>query len=104
MSAASPLAVVSEILGWRGSFTVIGGVTLGLAVLIWFVVRNTPKEAGFRSHRPGKRIPRRSAKMRLGEENEDGAHLPPLLAAGPLVLFRHRRFFQLWRACGAARS
>ena len=44
--AAGPLAYLSAALGWRGSFVVIGAVTLALAVAIWFLVRNTPEEMG----------------------------------------------------------
>ena len=47
LSAAAPLAYVSSLVGWRGSFQVIGGVTLLLAAAIWFLVRNTPAELGF---------------------------------------------------------
>ena len=57
LSAATPLALVSEVLGWRGSFGVIGGVTLGLAVLVWFLVRNSPEEAGFKPIAPGADVP-----------------------------------------------
>jgi sugar phosphate permease len=45
-SAARPLAWLSDIMGWRGSFVVIGAVTIVLAVAIWFLVRNTPQEMG----------------------------------------------------------
>lgn len=46
LSAAGPLAYLSGRLGWRGSFTVIGLVTLALAGAIWVLVRNTPAEKG----------------------------------------------------------
>ncbi|MEW5722162.1 MAG: MFS transporter [Thermodesulfobacteriota bacterium] len=45
--AAQPLAWLSGLLGWRGSFMAIGGVTLVLAALIWFLVRNRPEELGY---------------------------------------------------------
>ena len=47
LSAATPLALVSDVLGWRASFGIIGGVTLVLALFIWLLVRNSPEEAGF---------------------------------------------------------
>jgi sugar phosphate permease len=47
LSAAAPLAYISTLVGWRGSFQVIGVATLLLAAAIWFLVRNTPAELGF---------------------------------------------------------
>jgi sugar phosphate permease len=49
LTTATPLAYLSESLGWRGSFVAIGLVTLALAGLIWIYVRNTPEEKGFPS-------------------------------------------------------
>lgn len=46
LGAASPLAWLSAALGWRGSFLAIGGLTLALALAIWFLVRNSPEEMG----------------------------------------------------------
>ncbi len=46
LGAASPLAFLSAALGWRGSFLAIGGITLALALAIWFLVRNSPEEMG----------------------------------------------------------
>ncbi|MBI5524168.1 MAG: MFS transporter [Desulfarculus sp.] len=46
LGAAGPLAYLSAALGWRGSFLAIGGLTLALAVAIWFLVRNSPEEKG----------------------------------------------------------
>ena len=46
LTAASPLAFMSSLLGWRGSFAAIGGITLILAVAVWFCVRNKPSELG----------------------------------------------------------
>jgi sugar phosphate permease len=46
LSAAEPLALMSQALGWRGSFAAIGAATLVLAVAIWLLVRNTPEEMG----------------------------------------------------------
>ncbi len=45
-TASRPLAMLSNQMGWRGSFMVIGAVTLIMAVAIWLLVRNTPQEMG----------------------------------------------------------
>ncbi len=47
LTTATPLAYLSESIGWRGSFIAIGIVTLALAAVIWAYVRNTPEEKGF---------------------------------------------------------
>lgn len=44
--AATPLALLSNWLGWRGSFQAIGVITLVLALLIWLMVRDSPTELG----------------------------------------------------------
>lgn len=49
LSAAAPLAFLSSVLGWRGSFIAIGVVTLALALAIWIFVRNRPEDKGFPS-------------------------------------------------------
>jgi sugar phosphate permease len=51
-TASRPLAWLSDMLGWRGSFVVIGAATLVVAVAIWFLVRNTPEEMGLPSVNP----------------------------------------------------
>jgi sugar phosphate permease len=43
-TASRPLAWLSDIMGWRGSFVAIGVVTLAVAAAIWFLVRNTPQD------------------------------------------------------------
>ncbi|MBU1451453.1 MAG: MFS transporter [Proteobacteria bacterium] len=45
-TAAQPLAWLSIVLGWRGSFIIIGVATLVLAGIIWVVVRNRPEDKG----------------------------------------------------------
>ncbi len=45
--SSAPLAYLSTVLGWRGSFGAIGVVTLVLAGAIWIFVRNRPEEKGF---------------------------------------------------------
>ncbi len=47
--AAAPLAWLSARIGWRGSFTAVGGITLLLAVLVWVVVRDRPRDFGWTS-------------------------------------------------------
>jgi sugar phosphate permease len=46
LATATPLAYLSNQLGWRGSFMVIGVATLILAAAIWVFVRNSPQEKG----------------------------------------------------------
>ena len=48
-TASRPLAWLSDLMGWRGSFMVIGAATLLVAAAIWFLVRNTPQEIGLAS-------------------------------------------------------
>ncbi len=45
-AASRPLAWLSDIMGWRGSFVVIGVVTLVVAAAVWVLVRNTPRDMG----------------------------------------------------------
>jgi sugar phosphate permease len=47
--AAAPLAWLSAWIGWRASFTVVGGITLLLAALVWVVVRDRPRDFGWPS-------------------------------------------------------
>jgi len=44
LSAATPLALLTTWIGWRGSFVLIGIITLIMAVLTWIFVRNSPKD------------------------------------------------------------
>ncbi len=45
--ATSPLAYLSNNVGWRGSFVIIGLITLVAACLVWLIVRDRPAHAGF---------------------------------------------------------
>jgi sugar phosphate permease len=45
--ATSPLALLSNAVGWRFSFVIIGIITIVCAILVWIVVRDRPSEAGF---------------------------------------------------------
>lgn len=47
LSAATPLVWLSNWVGWRRSFVLVGLLTLGLAVLVWLFVRNTPADKGW---------------------------------------------------------
>lgn len=48
MSATAPLALLSELLGWRGAFLCMAAVTLFLAVTIYLVVRDHPERPAAR--------------------------------------------------------
>ncbi|MGA1824222.1 MAG: MFS transporter [bacterium] len=47
--SAAPLALISEILGWRISFQLIGVITFILAMLVWIIVRDRPSDMGWPS-------------------------------------------------------
>ena len=49
LSATTPLALISLLIGWRLSFVVVGVMTLVLAVLVWKFVRNRPADLGWPS-------------------------------------------------------
>ncbi|MDJ0721212.1 MAG: MFS transporter [Desulfobacterales bacterium] len=51
-TASRPLAWLSDLIGWRGSFVAIGAVTMVAALAIWLMVRNTPEEMGLPSVNP----------------------------------------------------
>lgn len=42
LMATTPLAVVSEAIGWRGAFTGMAAVTVGMAAVLFFVLRDAP--------------------------------------------------------------
>jgi sugar phosphate permease len=48
-SAATPLAYISNWIGWRQSFVLVGIFTLVLAVLVWTLVRDRPADMGWPS-------------------------------------------------------
>lgn len=67
-TASRPLAWLSDILGWRGSFVAIGVVTLIVAVAIWFLVRNTPQDMGLPAvNRPAKDNPGKTETIGLAQ-------------------------------------
>ncbi|HPV41191.1 MAG TPA: MFS transporter [Spirochaetota bacterium] len=47
LMATYPLAYLSNHVGWRASFLLIGGITLVSALFIWLIVRDRPDDAGF---------------------------------------------------------
>ncbi len=49
LSATTPLAMLSNWIGWRFSFIIVGVLTLILVVLIWMFVRNRPSDFGWPS-------------------------------------------------------
>jgi sugar phosphate permease len=49
LSAAGPLALISEILSWQEVFIILGAITLILAVLAWMITRDRPSDLGLPS-------------------------------------------------------
>lgn len=49
LSAASPLALISNWIGWRLSFMAVGVATLLMALLVWLFVRDRPSDLGWPS-------------------------------------------------------
>ena len=43
LSAATPLVLLSEAIGWRMSFVAVGVLTLVLSLLVWIFVRDCPE-------------------------------------------------------------
>src|SRR5512139_1076140 len=44
LSAAGPLALISDALGWQQVFIILGVITLVLAVLAWMITRDRPSD------------------------------------------------------------
>ncbi len=83
LGAFEPLAYLSNYVGWRGSFIVIGVATLALAVVIWLCVRNSPEEMGLAG-------PKRSA-----AEAQAAGGEPIGLAQGMKMVLGSWRFWPL---------
>lgn len=49
LSAATPLVLLSSVIGWRMSFVAVGGLTLVLSLLVWIFVRDCPEDMGCES-------------------------------------------------------
>ena len=47
LTAASPLAILSNRIGWRLSFVAVGFFTLLMAILVWLFVRDRPSDLGW---------------------------------------------------------
>lgn len=47
LSAATPLAFMTGLFGWRISFQLIGLLTMLMAILVWLIVRNKPSDMGW---------------------------------------------------------
>lgn len=47
LSASLPLTYLVLAVGWRMSFVAIGGISLVMAMICWWVVRDTPEEKGW---------------------------------------------------------
>ncbi len=44
LSAAGPLALMSDVLGWQQVFLILGVITLVLAALVWMITRDRPSD------------------------------------------------------------
>jgi sugar phosphate permease len=47
LTAATPLVWLSNWIGWRNSFLMVGAFTLILAAAVWIIVRNRPADMGW---------------------------------------------------------
>lgn len=65
--STQPLAWLSSTLGWRTSFMIIGGISLGVAVLIWTFVRDNPSDKGYPPPDPRRADPDSEAAIGLGQ-------------------------------------
>lgn len=46
-TASTPLALMSDVMTWRGSMILFGVLTLVISGLVWIIVRDTPEQSGF---------------------------------------------------------
>lgn len=77
--SATPLALLTDWLGWRSAFVVVGVLTLVLAGLVWTVVRDRPEDIGMVN-------PHRGEPMPVTEKN---------LFTGVRQVFSNRAFWPL---------
>ena len=49
LSAAGPLALISEALGWQEVFVMLGAITILLAAVVWTITRDRPSDMGLPS-------------------------------------------------------
>lgn len=66
LMATSPLAYLSNHVGWRASFVLIGMITLVSALSIWLIVRDRPADAGYTEPGEGPRPETRVISLRDG--------------------------------------
>ncbi|MBN1785523.1 MAG: MFS transporter [Candidatus Methanofastidiosa archaeon] len=80
-----PLAYLSELLGWRSPFIIIGVVTIALCALVWMFVRNKPEDMEFKALHPVNKVHSHSSIVREG-----------------IRILRTREFWPLaiWLFCG----
>ncbi|MCK4791858.1 MAG: MFS transporter [Desulfobacteraceae bacterium] len=71
LSASLPLTYLVLLMGWRGSFLSIGGISFILAVICWVIVRDQPEAMGWRSIQSGDSPPTPRP------EDHAGANPPP---------------------------
>jgi len=65
--ATVPLALLASLVGWRGAFVLVGGITVMAAVVCWWVVRDDPEELGYVVEGFGDGPPPVSAVMPFGQ-------------------------------------
>lgn len=63
--ATFPLVLLTEILGWRSSFILIGLIGILFGISIYFVVRNNPQECGFNLNKNKEKTTNRNIKLGL---------------------------------------
>lgn len=63
--ATFPLVLLTEILGWRSSFILIGLIGILFGISIYFVVRNNPQECGFNLNKNKQKTTNRNIKLGL---------------------------------------
>ena len=90
--ATTPLALLMVLVGWRGSFEMVGLVTLVISLACWLVIRNRPQDKGLPSpaelegRKTNTRIePRAVAQLTLGARLKllfGNRHIWPTLLVG----------------------
>jgi sugar phosphate permease len=85
--AAAPLAFLTEQLGWRNTFYIIGAATVLLSGAVWKWVRNRPDELGLTP------IAAASSSAANSAENEKPKEIP--LLAGMMMVLKNSRFWAI---------
>lgn len=91
LSSSLPLAWASNLVGWRMTLVIVGGITLMMAFLIYGLVRNRPSDMGLPS---------------IGTTHEDAAEGLMSLSQGMKLVVTSPRFWALsiWGFCTAGVS